>query len=137
MNSKSDNIEIIINDADEADEFIKELFGSLQNRYQNNLLESMKFSDFVFNCLQLLFYKCHEINFKRGRSYIDSPDWIKNKRTTVNSFYKNDWEYFHYALTVVLNHEEIGKNSERITNIKRYIDKYNLKGINYSSEKDD
>ena len=67
MNSKSDNIEIVINDADEADEVIKELFESLQNRYQNNLLESMKFSDFVFNCLQLLYYKYHEINFERGR----------------------------------------------------------------------
>ena len=39
MHSKSDNIEIMIND--EADEVIKELFDSLKNRYQNNL-ESMK-----------------------------------------------------------------------------------------------
>ena len=39
MNSKSDNIEIMIND--EADEVIKELFDSLKNRYQNNM-ESMK-----------------------------------------------------------------------------------------------
>ena len=39
MHSKSDNLEIIIND--EADEVIKELFHSLKNRYQNNL-ELMK-----------------------------------------------------------------------------------------------
>ena len=39
MHSKSDNIEIMIND--EADEFIKYLFDSFKNRYQNNL-ESMK-----------------------------------------------------------------------------------------------
>ena len=45
MHSKSDNIEIMIND--EADEVIKELFDSLKNRYQNNL-ESMKGSNFVF-----------------------------------------------------------------------------------------
>ena len=51
MRSKSDNIEIMIND--EADEVIKELFDSLENRYQNNL-ESMKCSDYV----QLLYYKC-------------------------------------------------------------------------------
>ena len=38
MHSKSDNIEIMIND--EGDEVIKELFDSLKNRYQNNL-ESM------------------------------------------------------------------------------------------------
>ena len=35
MHSKSDNIEIMINN--EADEVIKELFDSLKNRYQNNL----------------------------------------------------------------------------------------------------
>ena len=38
MHSKSDNIEIMIND--EADEVIQELFAWLKNRYQNNL-ESM------------------------------------------------------------------------------------------------
>ena len=46
MHSKSDNIEIMIND--EADEVIKELFDSLKNRYQNNL-ESMKGSDFILD----------------------------------------------------------------------------------------
>ena len=35
IHSKSDNIEIIIND--EADEVIKELFDSLKNKFQNNL----------------------------------------------------------------------------------------------------
>ena len=35
MHSKTNNIEILIND--EADEVIKELFDSLKNRYQNNL----------------------------------------------------------------------------------------------------
>ena len=35
MHSKSDHIEIIIND--EVDELTKELFDSLKNRYQNNL----------------------------------------------------------------------------------------------------
>ena len=39
MHSKSDNIEIMIND--EANEVIKYLFDSFKNRYQNNL-ESMK-----------------------------------------------------------------------------------------------
>ena len=42
MHSKSDSIEIMIND--EADEVIKELFDSHQNSHQNNL-ESMKGSE--------------------------------------------------------------------------------------------
>ena len=55
MHSKSNKIEIMIND--EAYEVIKEIFDSLKNRYQNNL-ESMKDSEFVFDCVHLLYYKC-------------------------------------------------------------------------------
>ena len=54
VHSKSDNIEIMIND--EAYEVIEELFDFLKNRYQNNL-ESMKDSEFVFDYVQLLYYK--------------------------------------------------------------------------------
>ena len=77
MYSKSDNIEIMIND--EADEAIKEHFDSLKNRYQNNL-ESMKGSEFVFDYVQLLYYKCRKINPDRGGSYIDFPNWIKKQK---------------------------------------------------------
>ena len=69
---------------DEADEVIKELFESLKKRYQNKLEESMKGSGFVFNYVHLLNYKCHEINSNCGGSYIDSSDWIKNKKATEN-----------------------------------------------------
>ena len=82
MHSKSDNIEIMIND--EADEVMKEIFDSLKNRYQNNL-ESMKGSEFVFNYVHLLHYICHKINLNRGGSYIDSADWIKSKKTNNKS----------------------------------------------------
>ena len=88
MHSKSDNKEIIIND--EADEVIEELFKSLLNRYQNNLEESMKGSNFVFHYVHLLYYKCHKINSNRGGSYIDCSDWIKNKKATINPINKKD-----------------------------------------------
>ena len=57
MHSKSDNMEIIIND--KADEII-ELFQSLLSRYQIGLETSMKGSDFVFDCVNLLYYKCQK-----------------------------------------------------------------------------
>ena len=81
MHSKSDNIEIMINN--EADVITNELFDSLKNRYQNNL-ESMKGSEFVFNYVHLLYYKCHTINPDCGRSYIDSPNWMKTKKQSSN-----------------------------------------------------
>ena len=51
MHSKSDNIEIMMND--EADEVIKELFDSIKNAYRNNL-DSIKGSEFVFDYIYLL-----------------------------------------------------------------------------------
>ena len=77
MHSKNDNKKIMMND--ETDEYIEELFKSLKNRYQNNL-QLMKGSEFVFNYVNLLYYKCHKINPNCGGSYIVSPDWIKNKK---------------------------------------------------------
>ena len=71
MHSKSNNIEIMIND--EADEVIKELFDQLKDRHQNNLV-SMKVSEFVFDYIHFLYYGCYKINLNRGGSYIDFPD---------------------------------------------------------------
>ena len=55
MHSKSDNIGIMIND--KADYVIEELSKLPKNRYQNNL-ESIKGSEFVFDYVHLLYYKC-------------------------------------------------------------------------------
>ena len=99
MHSKSDNIEIVIND--ETDEVTEKMFQSLKNRYQNNL-ESMRASEFFFHYVCLLFYKCHKINLNHGGSYVDSPDWIKNKKITINPINKKDSQCFQYAVTVAL-----------------------------------
>ena len=34
-------------------------------------------SNFSFNSVQLMYYKCHKVNFRRGVSYRDSSDSIK------------------------------------------------------------
>ena len=70
-----------------AVEGIKELFDLLKRRYQNNL-DSMKGNEFVLDYVQLLYYKCHKASPNRGGSYIDCPDWIKNKKATINPINK-------------------------------------------------
>ena len=45
--------------------------------------------------------------------YIDSPNWIKNKKATVNLINNKD-KCFQYAITNVLNYEEIKKVHVRI-----------------------
>ena len=65
MHSKSDNIEIMINNG--ADEVIKYIFISLKNGYQNNL-QLVKGSEVVFDNLHLLYNKSHKINPNRSGS---------------------------------------------------------------------
>ena len=43
----------------ENDKAIEELFESLKIRSQNNLEELMKISEFVFDYVHLMYYKCH------------------------------------------------------------------------------
>ena len=100
--------------SDEADEVIRKLFDSLKNRYQNSL-QSMRGREFVFDCVQLLYYKCHKVDLNSG-GYIDSPDWIKNKKAAINPISKKDNKCFPYAVTVVLNYEEIIKDQQRNKN---------------------
>ena len=82
MHSKSNNTEFMT--YDKTNGVADELFESLLSRYQIGLETSMRGIDFIFNLVQLLHCKCHIIHFKRGGSYIDSPDWIKKKKATTN-----------------------------------------------------
>ena len=50
-------------------------------------------------------------NPNHAGSYINSCDWIKNKKATISPINKKDSKSLPYAVTVALNHEEIGKNS--------------------------
>ena len=77
-----------------------------------------------------MYYKLHKISLNRGGSYIDSPKWLKNKKTTIN-LKNNDDKCFQYAITVALNHEQIKKDPQRITKIKPFIDQYNWKEITF------
>ena len=75
MHSKSDNVEIMI--GSEINKIIGELFKSLLQRYPDGLEESMKGSEFIFDSADVLYYDLNKISLSRGRSYIDSPKWLK------------------------------------------------------------
>ena len=74
---------------------------------------TIKGTEFLFDYVHLLYYKCPRINPNRGGSHINFPNRIKNKKATINPTYKKDNKCFQYAVTVTLSHEEIGRSSER------------------------
>ena len=78
MLTKSNNVEIMV--GSETDEIIEELFESFLQLYQENLEESMRGSEFVFDSVDSLYYNLNKISLSRGGSYIDSPKWLKKKQ---------------------------------------------------------
>ena len=57
---------------------------------------------------------------------------MKNKKATTNPENNND-NCFQYASNVASNHQNIGKNPQRISKIKPFIDQYNWNEIDFPS----
>ena len=62
MHTKSDNVEPL-------------------QKYREGLEKAMKGREFVFYTVDILYYKFHRISLNRGRSYVGSHKWLKNKAT--------------------------------------------------------
>ena len=120
----------------ETEEIMEKLIKSLLQKYQDNLQNKMKGSDFIFNGVNYLFYDLNRITISKGVSYIESPKWLKDKKCTINQ--KNtDNKCFQYATTLALNFNNIDKHHQRISKIKPVINNYNWNHINFPTAKKD
>ena len=89
MHSKNKNKGFMVHD--NADDIVDTLFRKLLSRHQNSLQTSMRRSDFNFDSVQILYYKCHWIT-------LDMVDHIlilciKKKKATINPKNKDE-KYF-------------------------------------------
>ena len=95
---------------------------------KRDLKEPMRRSDFIPDSIDLLYYHLQKIGLKRGRSNINSLKWLKIKKTTINPK-SNDDKCLQYALTAGLNYQNFKSNSERMSNLKPFINRYDSKEI--------
>ena len=124
MCDKSDNFEIMMRG--NTNKIIRNLFNSILRRYQGGLHESMRGSEFVFDYVESLNYIFHKVDLKRSGSYIETPEWLKNKGATINCQNDDDDDKcFQYAITIALNYDEIGNNHQIVNKVKPFIDQYN------------
>ena len=89
-------------------------FLNLFCRNQKGLGESIRGSYFTFDGVDTLYYDRNKISLNRGGPYIDSPEWLKNKKATINPQNEKDGKCFQYPVTVALNYQNIKNNPERI-----------------------
>ena len=128
MHTRSDNIEIMI--GDDNDDIIEEIFKSFIQKYEENLQNKMRGSDFEFDGVNFLYYNSNEISLNRGRSYIDSPKWLKDTKSTINPK-NNDDKCFQYTITLALNLDKINRDPQRISKIKPFMNQCNWKDIDF------
>ena len=128
VHTRSDNIEIMI--GDDNDDIIDELFKSFIQKYEENLQNKMRGSDFEFDGVNFLYSNFNEISLNSDGCYIDSPKWLKDKKSTINPK-NNDDKCVQYAVTLTLNLYNIDDHLERISKIKPFINQYNWKDIDF------
>ena len=82
MYTRSNNIEIMF--GDDNDDITEQLFESLLKKYEENLQNKMRGSEFEFDGVNVLYYDFNKTSINTGGSYIDSPKWLKDKKSTIN-----------------------------------------------------
>ena len=120
----------------ETEEVAENLIMSILQKYQDNLQNKMKGSDFIFNGINYLYYDLNRMTVSKGGSYIESPKWLKDKKCCINQK-NNDNKCFQYAATLALNISSIDKHHQRISKIKPFINNYKWNDFNFPAAKKD
>ena len=87
---------------DDTNDIIEQLIASFLENYEDPVLESRNGSGYSYDSVEMLDIHFHKIEIKRGSSYTDSPEWLKNKGATINPKNTKDNRCFMYALTIHL-----------------------------------
>ena len=124
MYTRSDNEEFM--NGDDTNETIKSLFESFLQRFEENLHEKMRGSNFESDGINFFNYNFNETSIYRGGSYTDSPKWLIDKKSTINPKI-NDLKCFQYAATLAINFD----------NIRPFIDQYNWKDTDFPATSKD
>ena len=95
MGSKTENI-------------IDTLFNTILNKIQQ-AMETLneRESGFTRDSVGLLYYHFQRIHIRRGESCIMSPDWIANKKATINLKNEKDNGCFKWSIIAGLNYNKI------------------------------
>ena len=100
---------------------IDTLFNTILDRIQQAIETSNeRGSGFTHDSAGLLYYHFQRIDIRRGGSYIASPDWIVNKKATINPKNEKDNECFKWSIIAGLNYNKINeKELKKLLKFKR------------------
>ena len=117
--SASKPVEIFM--GSDTEDVINTLFNTILQRFHQ---AQEKLNDkggvFIPDSVELLYYYFQKIDIRRAESYIMSPDWIVNKKATINPKNEKVNKCLQWATISGLNYNKIKeKDLKKIPKLKR------------------
>ena len=105
----------------EKENIIDTLFNTILNEIQQAMETSNeRVSGLTHDSVGLLYYHFQRIGIRGAESYITSPDWIANKKATINPKNEKDNECFNWSIIARLNYNKIKeKESKKLLKFRR------------------
>ena len=85
--SRSDNV--ICMPSSNTNKILEQLLSSLYEKFNDDLQLSRESSSFVYDSVEECNIHFNKIDLGRGASFIDTPEWLKHKKATINPQNKN------------------------------------------------
>ena len=116
-----------VHNLSEVEEIADEMISHTKEQVENpGLLNSR----FVFDEVLFTNIDFHQLNLTRGSSYVPLPQRSDNKKAIINPR-NEDQECFKWAVITASRWEEIGKNPQRISNLKKFEKDFDWSGIKF------
>ena len=91
---------------------------------------ALRNSKFVFDRVLYMDIDFHRLNLTRGSSYVLLPDWLTKKKAIINP--KNsDMECFKWAVIAAMKWEEIDRDHQQVSKLKRYEGEFDWSGLEF------
>ena len=108
-------------------EIVNEMIAHMKQQIENPALSN---SRFVFNEVLHMDIDFHQLNLARGSSYLLLPEWLACKKVIINPI-NEDQECFKWAVIVASRWEDIDRNPQRISKLKKFEVDFDWSGIGF------
>ena len=111
----------------DIDSIVQSMISHMAQQLENPALRDSKFA---FDNIMYADIRIHTLNLTRGSSYIPLPDWLSKKKAIINP--KNvDMKCFKWAVIAGLKWEEIDRDHQCVSKLRRYENEIDWSGMSY------
>ena len=116
-----------VHQGSDLDQIVDGMIAHMMTQIENPALLNSRFR---FDEVLFLDANFHQLNLTRGSSYLPLPDWLALKKAIINPL-NDDEECFKWAAITSENFNEISKNSQCISNLRKFADNDDWSGLKF------